>query len=306
MLYNIYGEADARDPEEMTDMNGTGGIKELLERIRAAAGEAEGPGGSRVCVLDLREARRLAVETEMSLGLVERVALEAQVLPRRYLRNLGTLGWEGQLRLACSGVAVLGLGGLGGAVLELLARLGVGTLAVADGDSFSEDNLNRQLLSHPGNMGGSKARAAVERVGLINPAVEVRAEEGMLDEEGMLRLAEGCRVAVDALDNIPSRLRLQDACARLDIPMVHGAIAGSAGQVTTVFPGEEGLRLLYPPGTDRGVETVTGNPSYTPALVAALQVAEVVKLLTGKGEPLRGQLLFLDTESNLFEITRLA
>lgn len=282
-----------------------GGTQGLREKIKAFAAEEEGPEKERILTIDLQDAQHLARETGVSLSEVERQALELEVLPRRYLRNLGTLGWEGQRRLAASGVAVLGLGGLGGMVLELLARLGVGILAVADGDFFTEENLNRQLLSRPGNLGSSKVRAAVERVNLINPAVKVKAEERMMDEEGMLRLAEGCQAAVDALDNIPSRLRLQAACSRLKIPMVHGAIAGTAGQVTTIFPGEEGLRLIYPPETDRGIETVTGNPSYTPALVAALQVAEVIKLITGNGEPLRGRLLFLDTETNSYEITRL-
>ncbi len=287
-------------------MEADGGIAGLREKIEAASAEAEGPGGSRVRVIGLREARRLAREASTDLGALEREALRAEVLPRRYLRNLGTLGWEGQRRICEAGVAVVGLGGLGGNVVELLARLGVGRLAVADGDAFSEDNLNRQVLSHSDNLGHPKVDEAVKRIRMINPAVDVRAEECMLDVRGMLRLAEGCRVAVDALDNIPSRLQLQEACSLLGIPMVHGAIAGSAGQVTTVFPGECGLRLLYPQDGDRGIETVTGNPSFTPALVAALQVAEVVKLITGNGEPLRNRLLFLDTDSNSFLLTELA
>jgi molybdopterin/thiamine biosynthesis adenylyltransferase len=256
-------------------------------------------------VLSLESASLLAREAGLSLGEVERAALEAEVMPRRYLRNLGTLGWQGQLRLLDSGVAVFGLGGLGGMVLELLARMGVGRLVAVDGDRFSEDNLNRQLLSRSDNLGSAKAAAAAERVNAVNPAVELRALEAMADEESMQELAAGCAAAVDALDNIPSRLQLQEACRRLGIPMVHGAIAGFSGQVTTVFPGDPGLRLLYPQGGDRGIERVTGNPAATPALVAALEVAEVVKLLTGLGEPLRNRLLFLDTETNTFELTEL-
>jgi molybdopterin/thiamine biosynthesis adenylyltransferase len=90
------------------------------------------------------------------------------------------------------------------------------------------------------------------------------------------------------------------------VPLVHGAIAGFAGQVMTVFPGDPGLRLLYRGDQEHGVELATGNPAATPVVVAALQVNEVVKLITGIGEPLRHRLLFLDTESNLYEITEMS
>jgi len=105
---------------------------------------------------------------------------------------------------------------------------------------------------------------------------------------------------MDALDTVSSRLALERGCAQLGIPMVHGAIAGDSGQVMTIFPGDPGLRAIYTSGDDRGAETVVGNPPTTPALVAALQVNEAVKVLCG-GEVLRNGFLLVDTATNLYQ-----
>lgn len=227
-------------------------------------------------------------------------------MPRRYLRNLGTIGMQGQLRLLESRVAVFGLGGLGGTVAELLARLGIGGLMLVDGDRFSDDNLNRQILSTPDNLGAWKAEAAARRVSAVNPAVDTRSLNKRVARLEMEDAIEGCDVAVDALDSIPSRLELQGACAARGVPFVHGAIAGFSGQVMTVFPGDAGVSLLYGEGQEHGIELATGNPATTPAIVAALQVKEVVKVITGIGEPLRHRLLFINTEDDLYEIIEMS
>jgi molybdopterin/thiamine biosynthesis adenylyltransferase len=114
----------------------------------------------------------------------------------------------------------------------------------------------------------------------------------------MLELLHGASVLVDALDALPTRLALQRAARRLGVPMVHGAIAGYVGQVMTIFPEDAGLYGLYGDEhvPERGIEAQWGNPAATPMMVAAWQVQEVVKLLTGRGEPLRHRLLFMDSE----------
>lgn len=225
-------------------------------------------------------------------------------MPERYIRNSGTVGVGGQEKLLKSKVVVIGSGGLGGTIIELLARMGVGYLRVVDGDTFAPHNLNRQLLSKEENLGVEKASTAVTRVAEINTDVEVEAVNQMLDADNAEQLLTGMDLVVDALDNIKDRFLLQEMAAKIGIPLVHAAIAGFTGQVSTVFPGDPGLKVLFKDSTssNKGIEVKLGNPAATPAIAASLQVQEVVKVLTGLGEPLRNKVLYFDTEYNHFHI----
>jgi molybdopterin/thiamine biosynthesis adenylyltransferase len=249
-------------------------------------------------VLRLADCWRLEGEYGIGRREVELAALDAGVAPLRYARNLGTLGLDGQARLLRATAAIVGLGGLGGHVLEGLARSGVGQIIAIDGDSFEEHNLNRQALSTEAGLGRPKALVAVERVLAVNAAVGVTPRAERLTRENAADLLRGADLVVDCLDNLPDRLLLQECAATLGLPLVHGAIAGFLGQVMTILPGDKGLRHLYPSGapSEKGLEMVTGTPAATPMLVAALQVQEAVKLLAGKGELLRDCLLIVDTE----------
>ncbi|RJP26700.1 MAG: HesA/MoeB/ThiF family protein [Actinobacteria bacterium] len=231
---------------------------------------------------------------------VEAAALECGVIPTRYARNIGTIGIEGQLRLLRSCIGVCGLGGLGGFIVASLARFGFGRLILVDGDTFAEDNLNRQDLCFESDLGRPKVRVAEERVAAMNSALDVRTCHLFVDADDIPEIFSGADVVIDALDTVSSRLALEEGCARLGIPMVHGAIAGDSGQVMTIFPGDPGLRAIYASGEDKGVETILGNPPTTPALIASLQVMEAVKILCG-GEPLRHGFLLVDTSTNLYQ-----
>lgn len=264
----------------------------LAARIAEQANLQETPP-----TLSLPASRSLASQLGLSPLDVELAALKAHILPERYRRNLGTVGWDGQIRLLTAHVAVVGAGGLGGWVIEGLARMGVGHLAIIDGDRFTADNLNRQLGCTEAQLGRLKAECLAERVAAINSAVQATAQATWLDADNAPALLAGAQVVVDALDSIPARLILQSIAGRLGIPMVHGAIAGFTGQVTTILPGDAGLRALYPDAVPQhGVERVLGNPAATPMMVAAWQIHEVVKFLTGQGELLRGRLLLMDAE----------
>jgi molybdopterin/thiamine biosynthesis adenylyltransferase len=245
---------------------------------------------------------QLQVEAAELFGVtpaqVEGVALERAILPGRYQRNRRSITVEHQLTLFRSSVAVIGCGGLGGYVVEELARLGVGRIVVIDPDIFEEHNLNRQLYSTPSNLGTSKVAAAAARIADINPAVTLVPVHDAFSPENGAELLAGCQVAVDALDSIQVRLELAGVCAALNIPLVHGAIAGWFGHVTTQFPGDNTLQTMYGAWkSGKGVEATLGNPSFTPALVASLEVAEVCKLLTGLGTPLQGRQLVIDLYS---------
>jgi len=230
----------------------------------------------------------------LPLAAVERTILEEGLLPARYQRNRQMLSVEDQLRLFQSRVAVIGCGGLGGYILEELARLGVGQLMAIDPDCFEEHNLNRQLLSSPWHLGKAKVSVAAERIRQVNPAVTLTPLRQALGRENGATLLAGARIAVDGLDSIPARLALAECCSALNIPLVHGAIAGWYGQITTQFPGEHTLQRIFAEKTAKGVEIEMGNPSFTPAVVASLEVAEVCKVLLGCGTPLRGRVLNVD------------
>ncbi|HHX42400.1 MAG TPA: HesA/MoeB/ThiF family protein [Chloroflexi bacterium] len=277
-----------------TDRSPSASLCAALQQLAATA--EDGPAA-----IGVLQTRRLAEEHGCAVGDVERAALASGVLPERYRRNLGTVGWEGQRRLLASTVAVVGAGGIGGWVIEGLARMGVGRLVVIDCDRFEENNLNRQLGCTERTLGLPKAEVLAERAAQVNAAVMVTPHVARLDASNASHLLRGAQVVVDALDTLPARMDLQRAAQALGIPMVHGAIAGYSCQVTTVMPGDAGLTALYGDAVpERGIETTLGNPSATPMMVAAWQIHEVIKLLIGAEHILRARLLMMDAEFGEF------
>lgn len=222
----------------------------------------------------------------LHIAEVEEIALVHGLLPARYQRNRAMISIEQQLMLLRSKVAVFGCGGLGGYIIEELARLGVGRITVVDPDVFEEHNLNRQLLSTRDLLGEKKVEAAAQRLAAVNPAVRLQTFDVAFGKENSAEILKDATVAADALDSIPVRLELAEACNDENIPLVHGAIAGWSGHVSVQYPGEKILQHLYSgENTGYGVEKRLGNPSFTPAAIASIEVAEIVKILLGT-EPL--------------------
>lgn len=223
----------------------------------------------------------------------------------RYLRNFSTISKEENALLRQSKVCVIGCGGLGGYIIEMLGRIGIGTITVVDGDVFEESNLNRQILADENTIGSSKAKVAKERMAIVNSDINIIPIVDFIDESNAESILSGHKVIIDALDNIPSRLILQDACEKLQLPLVHGAIAGWYGQVSTILPGDFTLNKIYGENTSKGVEKELGNPSFTPALISSIQVSEVVKLLINRGDLLRNKLLFINTLEQEYNVINL-
>lgn len=216
----------------------------------------------------------------------------------RYDRNIGTITQNEQELLASKSVCVIGCGGLGGGVIEGLVRLGVGKLTIVDGDVFDETNLNRQVLSNPANIGKSKAEEGARQMTDINPDVSIQPVFTFYNEQNGRELISGHDLVVDALDNVSARLCLEDHCEAENIPLVHGAICSWYGQVAVVMPGDRLLHQIYMEETSEK----TSNPSFTPAVVSAMQVAEAVKVLLGKEGVLQNKLLTIDLLSHDYEI----
>jgi molybdopterin/thiamine biosynthesis adenylyltransferase len=282
-------------------MDTKGGVAKLIGSYskRAVSGS-----GQKIKVISLEDSRAVAKRSGLTPLQSEIACLENGVVPMRYLRNMGTIGIAGQLKLLRSTVAVFGAGGLGGTVIELLARQGVGHLTIIDNGRFVENNLNRQIMCREDVLRKAKVKVAARRVKHINSAVVVKTCNTYIDDSSVDGLLKGADIVVDALDSLATRLVVEAACRRLKLPFVHGAIAGFSGQVMTVLPGDKRLVSLYGTGQDAGgLEAITGNPAGTPAAIAAWEVQEVVKLITGAGTPVRNRLLFLDfADGSLEEI----
>lgn len=217
---------------------------------------------------------------------------ESESLPDiRYERNRIFSAAE-QKKLEGKKAAVIGCGGLGGYLIEMLGRMGVGHIVACDGDAFSPSNLNRQLFSTEQNMGVMKAVAAAEHMRLVNSQITVESVCEYLSEENGQRVLDGCDVVLDGLDSVQGKLMLQRICRNQGLPMVHGAIGGWLGQVTTVFPGDDTLSMIYQEGDE--VSQEQGNPAFTPAVIAGIQIGEAAKVLLGYEAVLRRKMLFID------------
>lgn len=204
----------------------------------------------------------------------------------RYARNLSTLSADDQRVLAQSHVLLVGLGGLGGAVLDQLLRLGVGHITGADGDVFEPSNLNRQLLATQNTLGQGKALAAAERAALVNPTVRFTPVAAFLDSHTLPPLVRPAHVVIDALGGLAFRRDLQHIAAAHGKPLVSAGIAGFTGWVAAVRPGEIGPADIFtpspspsPPSSHPTAEEALGNLAPVATLAASLQVTLALKLL---------------------------
>jgi len=275
---------------------------DVKKRIHDASEMTTDPAGREVLILKDEQALRIAGECDCKAHDVYTMALKEGICPYRYIRNRESISLEEQLRMAEFRVAIVGAGGLGGNVILLLARLGIGYLVVVDQDVFDETNLNRQALCSQRSLGKPKCEEAVLAVGSINPGTQVFPHRLKLDRSNAVETLAGCDLVVDALDNVQDRLVLEEAAKELGIPFVHGALAGFEGQLMTIFPGDPGLKQLYGnEGSDldrsKRPEAVLGVPALMPSLVATFQSMEALKIILGRGKTFRKAMVHVDLET---------
>ena len=252
----------------------------FISALRAAARQMPRGDGSPCLRIDEASLARLAADAGLPLREAQKVACEHGIWPERYVRNTALFSAEEQARLLHAKVLQVGLGGLGGHLLDMLLRLGVGHITGADGDVFEESNLNRQLLAASDTLGKAKAAAAAEYAARINPAVEFTPVQAFLRDDDLCRELHGKDLVLDALGGLRDRKALHNAAARMGVPMISAGIAGFAGWVAVVRPGDPGPADFL--GQGQGVEESLGNPSPTVAFAAALQCAEAAKMLAGR------------------------
>ncbi len=232
----------------------------------------------------------------------------------RYARHLvlPEIGGPGQQKLKRARVLVVGAGGLGAPVLLYLAAAGVGTLGIVDDDVVELSNLQRQVVHDTGAVGSAKVASAAATVARLNPHVAVEAHRERLTAETAPALVAAYDVVVDGSDNFATRYALADACEVAKRPLVTAAVGRFDGSLTTLKPYEsdaEGRpnprwRDLFPEAPPAGTVPSCAEAGILGAVVGVLgtlEACEVVKLITGAGEPLIGRLLLVDILGMRFE-----
>ena len=224
----------------------------------------------------------------------------------RYSRHLlvPEIGLEGQLKLLDAKVLLLGAGGLGAPAAFYLAAAGVGTLGIVDDDVVDLSNLQRQIVHTVDRVGMPKVDSAEQAIHELNPGVNVVKYKTRLDASNIMEIIEGYDVIVDGVDNFPTRYLLNDATVRLKIPVVSASILGFDGQLS-VFAPYDGpcYRCLYPTPPPAELAPSCGANGVLgalPGIMGVLQAIEVVKLITGSGEPMIGRLLLYEALSTSF------
>lgn len=189
-------------------------------------------------------------------------------------------------------------------MIELLVRAGVGRVCLMDMDVFAESNLNRQLLCGTAQIGRPKVEVAAERIGALNPLVEVKCFRETLRPENAEDRINGSDLVMDALDDIESRNTLALSARKLRVPFIHAGVAGWWGQIGTFLPGtEHDLSSIYGNRRKRDViEEECGILGPLPALIGSLGALEAIRILTGKEAAYSGKLLYFDGEAGVFQM----
>ena len=230
---------------------------------------------------------------------------------KRYSRHiiLPEVGGKGQKKISASKVIIVGAGGLGCPVGYYLAAAGVGTIALVDNDHVELSNLQRQIAHSVKTIDVNKAESAKQTFEALNPDVNVIAVKERINSKNILDLIRDYDIVVDGTDNFPTRYLINDACVILKKPLVSGAILRFEGQVTTILPGEGPCyRCLFEEPPPAGLVPScqeAGVLGVLPGVIGALQATEVLKLIIGKGKPLKGSLLIYDALSVDFRKVRI-
>ena len=220
----------------------------------------------------------------------------------RYSRQLVLPGFgeAAQAKLEKARVLVIGAGGLGSAVLPALAAAGVGTIGIIDDDLVELSNLHRQTIHGTEDVGNYKTTSAIESMRAINPSVRVSPYEERLTAATALEFFAQYDLVVDGSDNFPTRYLAADAATITGTPLVWGAVSKYGGQASVALPGGPGYRDLFPvPGTAESCE-VGGVLPTTVAVIGSVMATEVLKVLTGIGEPLAGRVTTYDALTGRF------
>jgi sulfur-carrier protein adenylyltransferase/sulfurtransferase len=325
---------DVREPDETAQGSATGALRlgrGFLElRIEEAVPDVERP----IIVMCSAGVRSVFAAADLArLGYAEVSSMaggftrwKSEGLPvempfaldaaarERYSRHLlmPEVGEAGQARLLRSKVLLVGAGGLGSPAAYYMAAAGVGMLGLVDHDVVDRSNLQRQILHTDARVGSSKVASARQTLEALNPTVKVVGHETYLTSANVEQILAGYEVVVDGSDNFPTRYLINDACVKLGIPNVYGAVYRFEGQVSVFWRGRRDgtgprpgpcYRCLYPepPPPEYAPSCAeAGVLGVLPGVIGLLQATEAIKLLLGIGEPLVGRMLYFDALRSSF------
>jgi molybdopterin-synthase adenylyltransferase len=217
----------------------------------------------------------------------------------RYHRQLLVDGWD-QERLRNARVLIVGVGGLGGISATYLAAAGVGHLRICDSDRVELSNLNRQILYTTEDVGKLKAVLAAKRISSQNPEIEIETISDKLTEANVNRLASGCDLMIDGLDNHSDRLKLNKASFDLNIPFVYGAINEWLGQLSLFNPPQTAcLACLMPEELPSPKPTPVFGA--LPGVIGSLQATLALRYLMTGENPISNTLLIFRADALTFE-----
>lgn len=224
----------------------------------------------------------------------------------RYARHLvlPEVGGPGQQRLRDARALVIGAGGLGSPAIQYLAAAGIGHLRVADDDAVSLSNLQRQVLHGTNDVGRAKVASAADAVARLNPHCRFEPVAERLTEANAARLLAGATVCLDGSDNFATRYLAADACEAAGVPLVTAAVGRFDGTLTVQLPGGRRYRDLFPQAPPAGTVASCAEAGILGAVtgvMGALQAVEALKLVTGAGDVLAGEVLMVDLLSMRFE-----
>lgn len=206
---------------------------------------------------------------------------------KRYFKQilLEEFGLNAQIELKKARVAVVGAGGLGCPVLQYLASCGVGTLGIIDFDTVDVTNLHRQILYTPNDVGQKKAHLAAERIKQQNPFVNTMVHDVLVSSDNVEDLFSQYDVVVDGCDNFATRYLVNDACVKLNKPLVYGSILGFEGQVAVFnYKGSKNLRDIFPEAPNaEDVPNCNDNGvlGTLPGVIGTIMTQETIKLVAG-------------------------
>ncbi|APH38307.1 HesA/MoeB/ThiF family protein [Methanohalophilus halophilus] len=220
-----------------------------------------------------------------------------------YGRQVMMIGEDGQEKLKGATVLVAGCGGLGSPVLHYLAVAGIGHIRLIDKDTVELSNLNRQILHWHRDIGKAKSQSAEEKLAELNPNIRLEAFNTEINAENVDELIQGADIIVDALDNYETRMLLNRAAIRQSVPLVHGAVHGFHGQLTTVIPGKTPcIECLIPEKPPKEVFPIIGC---TAGVVGTMQANEVIKYLLGEEGLHTGHIVMWDGKNGTLEKMRI-
>lgn len=220
----------------------------------------------------------------------------------RYSRQvmLEEIGYEGQLKLKNAKVCVVGIGGLGNPIATRLVAMGIGKLRIVDRDVVELSNLHRQTMFDESDIDQVKVEVATKKLQKMNSDVQIEALAVSVNDYTALDIVDGCDVVIDALDSVNARYSLNKACIKMNIPFVTGAAVGVSGQAFTIIPHKTACYHCLFPALDEDSMPTCSTEGVHPSIlsiIGGIEVAEAVKIITGKKPSLANKILYVDLDN---------